>query len=180
MTQSVLMIAPAGSGIGGQITGCPSGTTYVPNALGEVVALQEDVSTLISLGFVTSASGLAPGPVYNTNSATSSIVLTAANITGSAFVTLGMTGSWSGAENCQLPTAADLVAALPNPQVGQSYLFRLFNVGAGHNATLTNASDSSWTLNGAAGVATATFADYIITLDNVTSGDEAATLQFIG
>lgn len=179
MTTSVLMIAPAGSNIGGQIGGCPSGTVYVPNALGEIVALQQDVQTLIGLGFVTSLSGLTPGPVYNTNAATTSATLTAANITGSNDVTLAMTGTSSGAANAQLPTVAALVAALPNPQVGQSWRLRLLNLNSDADGwTLT--TNTGWTLRGAASVAQNGFADYAITLTDVTSGSTAATLQYLG
>ncbi len=52
---SLVMQAPAGAGIGGAITGAPSGTTYTPNATGQVTltlpANNADILFLQRLGF---------------------------------------------------------------------------------------------------------------------------------
>jgi len=71
MSVTVLIQAPANSGVGGEITGLPSGTILVPNSSGQVVAQQQDVATLQGLGFVVAPQGQATGSTYNTNAATS-------------------------------------------------------------------------------------------------------------
>jgi hypothetical protein len=174
MSITALMIAPAGSGLGGAITGTPSGTVYAPNAFGEVIAQQQDVTFLQSLGFVTSASGIPGGNTYGTNAATSGATLTAANIFGSADVTLDLTGSLGGAANLQMPTVAALIAAMPNPKTGQNYRLRIINTGAGYTWTVT--TNTGWTLTGTMTLATTTWRDFIVSLTSLT----AATLQNIG
>jgi hypothetical protein len=114
--------------------------------------------------------------VYNTNSATSGTTLTGANLTGAINeVTLGLTGTLGGDANAQLPTVANLVAAIPNAVAGQSYKVRVINASsANHVWTIT--TNTGWTLNGTMTIAQNTWRDFFLTLTTTS----AAVLQSIG
>ncbi|GEM_PF-1584295 len=175
MSVTVLMQAPANSGVGGEITGLPSGTILVPNSSGQVVAQQQDVATLQGLGFVVAPQGQAPGSTYNTNAATSAATLSGANIVGATNVTLALTGALAAAAALTLPTVANLLAALPNAQAGQTWRLRIINKSSGAFAW-TVTTNTGWTLNGTMSIAQNTWRDFIVSLTSLT----AATLQEIG
>jgi hypothetical protein len=128
--------------------------------------------------------GLAPPTiqqVYNppNTSTSASTVLSAANIFGgSAECTLNMTGAITLASNAQLPLVTALVTAIGNAVIGQTYKLRVINSGGSVAGvwTLIQASDSSWTLNGAMTVAVGAYTDFYVTLTSLT----AAVLQRIG
>lgn len=85
---------------------------------------------------------------YNTNAATASATLTAANISGGvASVDLNLTGTLGGAGTATFPTAAALVAALHAPVVGTSYRLRVIKSSADANAW-TLAAGAGWTFTG--------------------------------
>ena len=113
---------------------------------------------------------------YNTNNATSGTTLTGANVAGGQLeVTLAMTGTMSGDANAQLPTVANLVAAIPNAIAGQLYRLRVINESsANHVWTLT--TNTGWTLNGTMTIAQNTWRDFYLTLTTTS----AAVLQEIG
>lgn len=114
--------------------------------------------------------------VYNTNSATSGTTLTGANISG-AFneVTLDLTGTLGGGANAQLPTVANLVAAIPNAVAGQSYKLRIINSSSGA-FTWTVTTNTGWTLNGTMTIAQNTWRDFYLTLTTTS----AAVLRAVG
>ena len=115
--------------------------------------------------------------VYNTDSQTSSIVLTAADVTGAPVeVVLGLTGAITTAQNAQMPTVAALVAAIPNAVVGQTYKLRVINVGGTSSGAFTITTNTGWTLTGTMSIAINTWRDFIVTLNSLT----AATLQDVG
>jgi len=174
MTATVLMDSPPGGGVGGEITGTPSGTVYTPNSNGQILAQAQDVVALLALGFFVAPTGITPGPAYNINSATAAATLSGANITGGTDVTLAMAGALSGAANLTLPTVANLVAALPNPQLGQSYKLRIINKAATQTWTVT--TNTGWTLTGTMTIATGTWREFIVSLTSLTT----ATLQEVG
>jgi hypothetical protein len=114
--------------------------------------------------------------VYNTKSATSGTTLTGANLTGAINeVTLNLTGTLGGDANAQLPTVANLVAAIPNAVAGQSYKLRVINSSsANHVWTIT--TNTGWTLNGTMTIAQNTWRDFFLTLTTTS----AAVLQSVG
>jgi len=121
-----------------------------------------------------------PQQAYSTNSSTSaSTVLAVADISGgSEEHALNLTGAITTASNAQLPTAAALAVAIPWAAVGQTYKLRVINSGGSVAGvwTLIQASDTSWTLNGAMTVAVGAYTDFYVTLTSLT----AAVLQRIG
>ena len=116
-----------------------------------------------------------PAVKYNTNAATSSTTLAAADISGGNDVCLNLTGALAAGANATLPTVAALVAAIPNVQAGQSYNVRIINSSSGAFAwtVLTN---TGWTLNGTMTVNQNTWRDFYVTFTSTT----AATLQSVG
>jgi len=97
--------------------------------------------------------------------------MTAAEIINSHIIWTGAT-----AEACTTPTAVLLVAAIPNCQVGQTFL--MFCTNAGSN-TITMTAGSGCTLTGTATMATATGQVWRVRVTNVTSGAEAYTLDSV-
>jgi hypothetical protein len=116
------------------------------------------------------------GVGYTTAANTSGFTATAAEIYSGSFETiLALTGTLAGAANLTLPTVASLVAAISNPQVGQTYTLRIINESAGAFAW-TVVTDTGWTLNGTMSIAQDTWRDFLVTLTSLT----AATLQNLG
>jgi hypothetical protein len=145
------------------------------------------VGVTIQAGAIFTARGMATGKavgvipgmgeptneVYNTNTATASTTLTGANVSGGINeVILNMTGTLGGAANAQLPTVANLVAAIPNPVAGASYKLRLANTSSA-NFVWTVITNTGWTLNGTMTVAQTAYRDFSLTLNTLTT----ATLQ---
>jgi hypothetical protein len=148
-----------------------TGVTLPVGFIGEVLCVVSGAMAIKNLpSFTTEV-------VYNTNTATSGATLTGANISG-AFneVTLALTGTLGGDANAQLPTVANLVAAIPNAAAGQSYKLRIINESsANHVWTIT--TNSNWTLNGTLfTIAQNTWRDFYVTLTTTS----AAVLQSIG
>ena len=122
--------------------------------------------------FVQAASSRDAG--FNTNSGTSGVVLTAANITGGvASVDLSLTGSVTTAQNAQLPTVASMIALLHCPVIGTSYRFRVINTGGSASGVWTLTTNTGWTLTGTMTVAVGAWSEFIITLTATTT----ATIQ---
>lgn len=111
------------------------------------------------------------GTALTTNTTTTARTMTAAEFLAGVFVTTA-----SGALALTFPTAAALVAALTNVQVGSQVVLYLVNKG---DNTLTITTASGLTITGGHGTATlATNTSQIIIakFTNVTSGAEAVTL----
>ncbi|SRR6266516_1604474 len=106
---------------------------------------------------------------------TTSFVATAAQTAGTNFVTLDLAGTLGAGANITTPSAIDLLAAVPNGFVGQSYRLRIRN---------TSSANFAWTLVGGTGVTitgTATIAqnkyrDFVVTF----TGPTTVTIQNIG
>ncbi len=115
--------------------------------------------------------------VYNTNTATSGTTLTGANISGAnQKVALNLTGTLGGGANAQLPTVANLVAAIPNAAAGQSYELRVINSSSANFAWAVT-TNTGWTLNGTMTAITQnTWRDFLVTLTSTS----AAVLQTVG
>jgi hypothetical protein len=115
--------------------------------------------------------------VYNTNTATTSATLSAANLLGGySTVYLNMTGALGSGQNITLPTAAAMVAAAPDLSAGDSYTLRIINSSAGNYAwTLLTAT--GWTFNvTTATIAQNTWRDFLISFQSTS----AATIQSVG
>ena len=114
--------------------------------------------------------------VFNTDSNAAAHTLTGASITGAEnFVCLEMTGALAAGANLQLPTVAQLIAALHSPIVGSSYTLRIINASPGaFSWTIT--TNTGWTLNGTMSIAQNTYREFIVTLTSTA----AATLQSMG
>ena len=91
-----------------------------------------------------------------------------------SFVTNGIY-SLSGGTTCTItsPTAAQIVAALDNPQVGTSFVVSIVNANSG---TATMAGGTGVTVVGLATAATNTSATFRGVVTNATSGAEAVSL----
>lgn len=94
-------------------------------------------------------------------------------ITGAAFTVLTNTGATPGAQTVR--TAAQMLADFPGMRVGDSYILRVVNTGAG-TLTLTADAGPTVTLTGTATIAQNIFRDYIVTFNTATT----ATIQSIG
>lgn len=116
---------------------------------------------------------------YSANSATASTTATAAQIAGSGgFVVLDMTGSLGAAGVLTTPTAAQIIAQLPNLQSTASYHLRIINETAATNAwTLT--AGTNVTVSGTATIAAASWTDWVVTL-NKTAATPTVTFQRAG
>lgn len=101
--------------------------------------------------------------------------LTGAQMAGANDVTVNLTAVLAGAGTLNSATAAQIVAAIPNAVVGQSYRLRIINSSSGAFAwTLTTAAGV--TLTGTMSIAQNTFRDFVVTLVSLT----AVTVQQVG
>jgi hypothetical protein len=136
---------------------------FTPATLGSNTAainvLADELHAIESVGLAT------------TNTTTTARTMTAAEFLAGVFITTA-----AGALALTFPTAAALVAAFPNVQVGSMAV--LFLVNAGNN-TLTITTNTGLTITGGHGTATmptVTSQIVIAKFTNVTSGAEAVTL----
>ncbi len=113
------------------------------------------------------------------NAATSSATVTAAQLVGTGgYHILDMTGTLGGAGVLTTPTAALIIAQLPNAQNTASFMVRIINETAATNAwTLT--AGSNVTVTGTATIAAAGYTDWIVTLDKANA-TPAVTFQRAG
>lgn len=78
-----------------------------------------------------------------------------------------------------VPTAATLVAAISNPNVGNAFRFTIRNT-ADAAETITVTTNTGATLSGTMTIAQNNSKDFLAVLTNVTSGSEAYTLYSLG
>lgn len=113
---------------------------------------------------------------FNTASNTTGFTATAAQVSGGvATVAFALTGTLGSGQNLQLPTVANLVAALHAPTVGTSYRLRIINESGGA-FSWTVTTNTGWTLTGTVTIAQNTWREFTITLNSLTT----ATLQNVG
>lgn len=150
-----------------------SGLTIVPaNSWAEFQMTYSAAGAVTMYGFQAGALVNLPATKYTTGALTAA-TLTAAQIAGAAFTVLNNSGNTPGTQT--LPAAAVLFAAIPNCQVGTSYILRLLNAGSG-TETLAADAGATITVTGHTSITTLTGVDYIITFTSAT----AATCQSIG
>lgn len=117
-----------------------------------------------------------PEGSYNTETNTTSFTTTGAKFAGAGNVVLNITGTLGSGQNVTSPTAAQIVAAIPNAFVGQTYRLRIQNTSSA-NFAWTLLAGSGVTLNGATQtIAQNTYRDYLVTLTSLT----AVALQSLG
>ena len=109
------------------------------------------------------------GTAITTNTAASPIVMTAAQALSGMYIQ-----DTDGAFGITLPTAALLVAAMPNVQVGSSFWFAMVNTG-NNTTTITAGTGNTLGGHGTATLATATSQMFLVKVTNITSGSEAVT-----
>lgn len=117
-----------------------------------------------------------PATQYAALTNTTGFTLTAAgNEAGAQDCALALTGTLGSGQNVQSDTAANIVAAIPNARVGQSYRLRIINASGGAFAwTLT--TNTGMTLTGTMSIAQNTWRDFYVTLTSLT----AVAIQSIG
>jgi hypothetical protein len=100
---------------------------------------------------------------------------TAAQLAARRFTTyLGVTGAVAEVPHAQLPTVADLVAALGNVRPGHGWIWRVINTGP---SAFEIGANSGWQLAGSMTVAGGGhYRDFVVTIVS----DTTATLESIG
>lgn len=130
---------------------------------------------------VNALNGINPLPQTNVQSAanTTGFTATGNQVAGAQDNVLLLTGTLGAGAALTLPTAANLLAALPaNIQaapIGTSFMLRIINASSGAFAW-TVTTNTGWTLSGTMTVAQNTWRDFIATVTAVG----AITLQSIG
>jgi len=109
------------------------------------------------------------GAATNQYTAITGTTWTAADIAGADYTVLAT----SGATALTTPTAAQIIAAVPGWEVGDSYRLRIYNTNAG---TLTLTGGTGVTITGTATLATNVWREYIVSY----TGAGAVTMQNIG
>ncbi len=106
---------------------------------------------------------------FNTNSATTTAVLTAANITGGfASVDLQMTGTMSGDANAQLPLATAMLAAMANATASASFRLRITNASSADHVW-TVVTNTGWTLTGTMTIAQNTWREFVVLVTSTST-----------
>jgi len=146
---------------------------------GEVVSFLSTVAgAWITLGPIEDGGSALPSASYSTSATapvSNNVALTPAQVTGGVTsVTFNYTGAASAGYTFTTPTAAQIVAAIPDAQVGHSYVLSILNTGSGQTGTVTGGTGV--TVNGTATIGNNTGREFIVTLTSLT----AVTLQNIG
>ena len=137
-----------------------AGKALVPDANKKIDVLE--VASLKSQGNVLSS---LPAVQYST-AALQAAVMPAANLAGADEVDFENTGTTPG--NLQFDTAANIIAAIPNAQVGQAYRLRIRNSsGSANTATIT--TNTGVTLTGTMTIAQNVTRDFVVTLTSLTA-----------
>ena len=110
---------------------------------------------------------------------TQTAVTDTATITAAQLLTRVLDGTPTAAAAYTLPTAALLVAAMPNARVGSAFAFLVNNKSAGA-FTITMAAGSGGTADGTLTVAQNAIRMFVVIVTNVTSASEAYFVYGIG
>ena len=150
-----------------------SGQSVIPaNSWAEFLMTYSAAGAITMYGYATGPNVFVPPTKYTTGALTAA-TLTAAQIAGAAFTVLNNSGATPGTQT--LPAAAVLFAAIPNCQVGFSYILRLLNSGSG-TETLAADVGATITVTGHTSIVLNTGVDYLITFPSAI----AATCESIG
>lgn len=118
--------------------------------------------------------GALPSDQYTAVSGNTPLTLTGAQYAGAQDVTVQLTATLAGAGALTTPTAAQIVAAIPNAIVGQTYKLKLVNTSSGAFAWTQNAG-SGVTLTGTQTINQNTWRDFLVTLTSLTAVAVQAT-----
>jgi len=137
------------------------------------------VSTVVGFWHSEKSINVVANATYSAAADVVGFTATAAQISGNAgyagWVELDLTGA-AATSALTLPTVANLLLAIPNAQIGHSYVLRVKNSGSANTWTIT--TNTGWTLTGTMTVATATWREVLITITSVASA--TATVQNLG
>lgn len=115
---------------------------------------------------------------YSTDNSNSDFTVDASKVAGAPVLcVLNLTGTLVAGANITLPTVSDLIVAINQPFVNQTYLLRILNNSSGA-FSWTVLTNTGWNLNGTMTVAQNSFRDFIVQLTNLTA--HHASLQNIG
>lgn len=146
----------------------PDGTSAVVDANGYISVPAALVNSML-------AAGMLPVPIpflaYSTTDNGTTQTLTAAMVSGADKVHHLSTGG--ATPTLTTPTAAAIIAGIPNMAVGQSYVLRLLNANSG---IATLAAGSGVTITGTATLAAGTWTEFLVT----KTAAATVTLQNIG
>lgn len=143
-----------------------AGLTIIPGLSVGTFLLKQDTAGAFTL------TGISVTPLMNlpnakfTTAALESATIAAGSVAGANTVEHINTGTTPA--NLQLPTAADLVAAIPNAQVGFSYILDIRN-GSGSANTATLTTNTGLTLTGTMTIAQNVTRRFIVTLVSLTA-----------
>lgn len=130
--------------------------------------LQTQVQSVTAGAATVAASSPLPVSQFTSISAANG-TLALGNMEGAQWVTLAT----SGATAMTTRTAAQIIANIPNFQVGNSYILRVYNTNAG---TLTLTGGTGVTITGTATIATNVYRDYNVSM----TGAATITMQNLG
>lgn len=150
-----------------------SGTLVVPPiSVGEFLVTYTAAGAVSMVGLGSQMLTNLPVAQYAT-AALQTATMTGAQVAGADIVVFDNTGTTPG--NLQMPTAAQLVAAIPNAQPGFSYMLQVRNSsGAANTATIT--TNTGITLTGTMTIAQTVTRSFVVTLNSLI----AVTVQSIG
>lgn len=112
---------------------------------------------------------------YSADAHTVGFTAAAGQLAPAELVVLNLTGALAAGAALTLPTAASVVALLPDAKIGQTWLIRFIN-NSSAAFTWTITSSASMVVTGTAIVAQNTWREFLVTLTSLT----AATLQNVG
>lgn len=150
----------------------------IATAVGEELPVGVSASyicTVAGAWFSDQISGI-PEEQYTAAVNTTGFTATGAQVAGAEDVYLNITGTLGAGANIQMPTAAAIVAAIPNVTSGQSYKLTIINASSA-NFAWTVTTNTGITLTGTAmTIAQTTKREFLVTVTSLTT----VTLQSLG
>lgn len=150
-----------------------AGLTVIPGLSVGTFLLKQDTAGAFTLTGISVTPLMSLPNAKFVTAALESATIAAASVAGANVCEHINTGTTPG--NLQFPTASDLVAAIPNAQVGFSYILEIRN-GSGSANTATITTNTGITLTGTMTIAQNVTRRFIVTLTSLT----AVTVQSMG
>lgn len=150
-----------------------TGNVIVPKLKWAQYLVTKTSATAVSIVFVTSGDQVPLPYAQFTTTALEGLTITVAGITGAQICNVINTGTTPASLN--LPTAAQIVAAIPNAKVGLTYMLNYRN-GSGSANTATLTTNTGLTLTGTMTIAQNVTRTFQVTLTSLT----AVTFQSMG
>lgn len=179
-TDSLATVSGANYFSDGQQRGMEVGDVIWVSISGVVYLMAVTALQAVASGYGATAAGTGGGiangalpPAQYKTAALQSAAIVAANMAGSAYCAFDNTGTTPG--NLATDTAANIIAAVPGWQVGQSYVLDIRNSsGSANTATIT--AGTGVTLTGTMTIAQTVTRKFVVTY----TGAGAVTLQSMG